>query len=275
MMSPVTPTKTRLRELATLRPEGHKVLSLYLNLDPSEFPTPKARKTELESLLDVVERAVRDDGLAHEQKVELKHDVERVRTWFTSEFDASGARGAAVFAASAIDLFEVHRLGRPIRSEVTIDDSPFIEPLAGMPGSDGYSVLLINRQLARILAGGADGMREIVTLVDDVHRWHDQGGWSQARYQRGIQKETKDHVKHAGDELFKLFKRGAAQRLIIGCPEEMRGEVEHQLHSYLRERIAGNLDIDVKANPAQVAREAAGIIERDERDRERHWLDRL
>jgi peptide chain release factor subunit 1 len=207
--------------------------------------------------------------------VELKHDVERVRTWFTSEFDASGARGAAVFAASAIDLFEVHRLGRPIRSEVTIDDSPFIEPLAGMPGSDGYSVLLINRQLARILAGGADGMREIVTLVDDVHRWHDQGGWSQARYQRGIQKETKDHVKHAGDELFKLFKRGAAQRLIIGCPEEMRGEVEHQLHSYLRERIAGNLDIDVKANPAQVAREAAGIIERDERDRERHWLDRL
>ena len=54
MMLPVTPTKTRLRELATLRPEGHKVLSLYLNLDPSEFPTPKARKTELDSLLDVV-----------------------------------------------------------------------------------------------------------------------------------------------------------------------------------------------------------------------------
>ena len=31
----------------------------------------------------------------------------------------------------------------------------------------------------------------------------------------------------------------------------------------------------MKANPAQVAREAAEIIERDERDRERHWLDRL
>ena len=275
MMSPVTPTKTRLRELATLRPEGHKVLSLYLNLDPSEFPTPKARKTELESLLDVVERAMRHDGLPHDQKLELKQDVERIRTWFTSDFDASGTRGAALFVASAIDLFEVHRLGRPIRSEVTIDDSPFIEPLAGMPGDDGYSVLLINRQLARILAGGSEGMREVVTLVDDVHRWHDQGGWSQARYQRGIQKETKDHLKHAGDELFSLFKRGAAQRLIIGCPDEMRGDVEHTLHSYLRERIAGHLDIDVKASPSDVAREAAQIIERDERDRERHWLDRL
>jgi peptide subunit release factor 1 (eRF1) len=274
MMSGVL-DKTRLRELATLRPDGHKVLSLYLNLDPSEFPTPKARSTELQSLLDVVERAMRADGLPHDQRTELREDVERIRTWFVSEFDASGARGIAVFAASGIDLFEVLRLGRPIRSEVTIDDSPFIEPLAALPGGDGYGVLLINRQLARILAGGADGMREVMSFVDDVHRWHDQGGWSQARYQRGIQKETKDHLKHAGEELFKLFKRGVAQRLIIGCPEEIRGEVEGSLHSYLRERVAGKLDIDVKASPTQVTREAAEIIERDERDRERRCLDRV
>ena len=167
-----------------------------------------------------------------------------------------------MFAASGVDLFDVHRLGRPIRSEVTIDDSPFIEPLTAMPGDDGYCVLLINRQLARILVGGGDGMREVVSIVDDVHRWHDQGGWSQARFQRGIQKETKDHLKHAGDELFKLFKRGLVHRLIIGRPEEMRGEVEGTLHSYLRDRIAGWLDIDVRAPPAEVAREAAAIIER-------------
>jgi len=77
----------------------------------------------------------------------------------------------------------------------------------------------VNRQVARILCGGADGMRELVSMVDDVHRWHDQGGWSQARYQRGIEKETKDHLKHAGDELFKLSKRGMVRRLIIGAPE--------------------------------------------------------
>ena len=49
-------TKQRLRELAALRPDGQKVLSLYLNLDPSEFPTPRDRAVELESLLGVVER---------------------------------------------------------------------------------------------------------------------------------------------------------------------------------------------------------------------------
>src|SRR5438105_1138941 len=82
----------------------------------------------------------------------------------------------------------------------------------------------------------SDHMREVASLVDDVHGWHDQGGWSQARYQRGIAKEAHDHIKHAADELFKRFKSGAVQRLIIGTPQELRGEIEASLHSYLRDR---------------------------------------
>jgi peptide chain release factor subunit 1 len=268
-------TKQRLRELAALRPDGQKVLSLYLNLDPSEFPTPRDRAVELESLLGVVERELREDSLTHAQREALKRDLARIRSYFEREFDASGTRGVAVFSASGADLFDVHRLARPIQSEVAIDDSPFIEPLTSMPGGDGYCVLLVNRQVARILCGGTDGMREVVSIVDDVHRWHDQGGWSQSRYQRGIQKETKDHLKHAADELFRLSKRGLVQRLIIATPEEMRGEVEHTLHSYLRDRIAGWLEIDVQARPADVVREAATIIEKDEREREHEWLERL
>src|SRR6185312_16692163 len=81
--------------------------------------------------------------------------------------------------------------------------------------------------------------------------------------------------KHAADELFKLYERGVVRRLIIGTPDEMRGEVQSTLHSYLRDRIAGWLEIDVKARPAEVAQEAAPIIEDDERMRERDWLDRL
>jgi peptide subunit release factor 1 (eRF1) len=267
--------KEQLRQLARLRPEGHKVLSLYLNLDPSEFPTPKARSSELESLLDTAEGGVRQDSLSHGHKEELKRDLERVRTFFKEEFDASGAHGVVVFASSGADLFEVIKLPNPISSEVVIDDSPFIEPLTAAPGSDGYCVLLINRQIARILVGGASDMREVSNIVDDVHRWHDQGGWSQARFQRGIIKEVRDHIKHASEELFRRFRRGEVQRLIIGTPDEMKGELESSLHSYLRERIAGWIDIDVKSSPAAVAKEAASVIERDESERERHWLDRL
>jgi peptide chain release factor subunit 1 len=267
--------KERLRDLARLRPEGHKVLSLYVNLNPSEFPTPRDRSVELESLLGVAEGALRGDSLNRAQREELKRDLERVRSFFDGEFDAKGTRGVVVFSATGAGLFEVMRLPDPISSEVVIDDSPYIEPLTQLPGTDGYCVLLINRQLARILIGGSSGMREVASIVDDVHRWHDQGGWSQARYQRGIVKETRDHVKHAADELFKRFKAGTVQRLIIGTPDELRGGIESSLHSYLRERLAGWIDVDVRASPSEVASEAAEVIERDEREHERAWLERL
>jgi peptide subunit release factor 1 (eRF1) len=267
--------KERLRELARLRPEGHKVLSLFLNLDPSEFPTPRDRSVELDSLLNVVEGELREDSLDHAQREELKRDVARVRSYFNDEFDAKGTRGVVVFSATGAGLFEVVRLPSPVSSEVVIDDSPFIEPLTQLPGSDGYCVLLINRQFARILVGNSTAMREVASIVDDVHGWHDQGGWSQSRYQRGIVKETSDHVKHAADELFKQFKRGTVQRLIIGTPDELRSAIEHKLHSYLRDRIAGWIDVDVRSTPSEVASEAAAVITADERNNEREWLDRL
>ena len=268
-------TKQRLRELAALRPRGHKVLSLYLDLDPKGFPTPRDRAVELESLLDTVERGIRVDNLDHVQREELKRDLERIRSYFDQEFDASGTHGVAVFSASGTGLFEVHQLAGRVSSEVVIDDSPFIEPLTTMPQADSYCVLLINRQLARILVGGSVSMSEVTAIVDDVHGWHEQGGWSQARFQRGIAKEAHDHVKRAAEELFARFKRGLVRRLIIGTPAQMRGEIEASLHAYLRERIAGWIDVDVRASPTEVAKEATEVIEKDERRRERDRLDRL
>ena len=56
-----------LRRLSQLHTDGHPVLSLHLDLDPSRFPTPAARGTELSALLShagavapVVDRADQD-----------------------------------------------------------------------------------------------------------------------------------------------------------------------------------------------------------------------
>jgi peptide chain release factor subunit 1 len=263
----------RLRELAALRPDGHKVLSLYLNLDPSEFPTPRARQAEIDSLLDSVEKELRVDGLTHSQKEELKRDLRAIRDWYGSDFDAKGARGMAVFAAAGINLFEVHKLSRPIANEAVIDDSPFIEPLTTLPGDDGYCVFLVNRGVARILTGGSAGMREQSAIVADLRKW--QGEGVQDKYQRAIAKEAQDHIKHAADQLFGMFKRGQVNRLIVGSQSDIKNEVEHSLHSYLKERIAGWIDIDVKAPPAEVTERAKEVILADEKQRESEWLDRL
>jgi peptide subunit release factor 1 (eRF1) len=130
--------------------------------------------------------------------------------------------------------------------------------------------------MARILRGSRDHLDEIARISDDVHGWHDQGGWSQARYQRGIQKEADDHVKNAAEVLFRRFKRSPFDRLLIGCPEEHCREVEKRLHPYLQERIVGRIDVDVEnTSPDQVLDAAAAQMEKEDRRRERDALDRL
>src|SRR5919197_904170 len=270
--------RTKLRELAGLRPEGAKVLSLYLNLDPTEFASAQARSTEMRSLLDEADRRLRNgDSLTHNEKVHLRADVERVRDYFRGpDFSAKGARGLAIFCSGPAGVFEVIKLPRPVETGVAINDAPFLEPLTDLAFTGSWGVFMVGRKMARILRGSREQLEEVARISDDVHRWHDQGGWSQARYQRGIQKETDDHVKHAADVLFRRFRRTPFDRLLIGCPEEQCGEVEKRLHPYLRERIVGRIDVDVEnTTPDQVLNAAAVLMEKEDSRHEREALDRL
>src|SRR5919204_2779747 len=270
--------RSKLRELADIRPDGAKVLSLYLNLDPTEFASAQARTTEMSSLLDEADRMLRNgNSLSHEEKVHLREDVERVRRYFNSpDFSAKGAHGLAIFCSGPADVFEVIKLPRPVDTGVAINDTPFLEPLTDIAFAGSWAVLLISRKMARILRGSREGLEEVTRISDDVHRWHDQGGWSQARYQRGIQKETDDHVKHAGEVLFRRFKRTPFDKLLIGCPEEMCNEVERRLHPYLQERIVGRIDVDVEnTTPDQVLEASAEKMDAEDKRREREALDRL
>jgi peptide chain release factor subunit 1 len=270
--------RATLRRLAELRPERGKVLSLYLNLDPSEFATPPARSAAIRSLLDEAGRRVREaEGLSHDERVGLREDLERARRFFRSDqFSAKGAHALALFLCDEEDLFEPLKLPRPVAPRVVIDDSPFVEPLATLVPSANWCVLLVNRQVARILCGSDERLEEVETLADDVHGWHDQGGWSQARYQRGIEKEAEDHVKRAADAVFRRFQRAPFDRLLVGAPQELASEVEAHLHPYLRERLVGRVQVDVEnTSPDEVLQTAVPVIEEDARRREREALDRL
>src|ERR671928_1031544 len=95
-----------LRRLADLRPDGQRVLSLFLNLDPSQFGTARARATEINSLLDEAERLVRDGGeLTHEQGQALRADVERAREYLSGA-DFEGAHGLALYLCGPAGVFE-------------------------------------------------------------------------------------------------------------------------------------------------------------------------
>jgi peptide chain release factor subunit 1 len=271
-------TRERLRTLAGIRAGDGKVLSLFLNLDPREFATGAARSTEVRSLLDRAARLIRDDqALAPAARASLRADLERVQAELCQGgLDAKGAHGLAVFASSAADLFEVLKLAEPVDHEPVIADAPFIEPLSAVGPPERWCALLVNRRVARLFCGPGAALEEVELIEDDLRRRHAQGGWSQANYQRSIDKDADDHLRHVAKVAFAHLRDDPPVGILIGAPQELAGDFEGHLHPYLRERLAGRLDLDVEHTSADDLRRAvAARIEETERAREDAALARL
>ena len=276
MAEPIT--QARLRALAAVHPDQGRVLSVFLNLDPAQFATANARSSAITSVMtDAAHKVEESDGLSHDERMALRDDVERVRdVLLGGDIAANGTRAVAVYACGPEDLLEVVRLRRPVENRVVLERTAFVEPLVMQGTDERWMVLVTNRRAARLFFGPGDALAETDRIVDDVHSQHDQGGWSQLNYQRSVEKEVHDHLVHTAELAFDLYKQRGADRVLIGAPEELIGEFKGKLHPYLRERIAGKVQVDVEnASLDDVRTAAAEAIEAHVRRCEREALDRL
>lgn len=278
MVQVAAPDRDGLRRLAEIRLDSPVVVSMYLDLDPSQFATAQARASEVRSLVDEAARRVRElhDGLSHDHRADLERSVERAREFLEGDLDAEGAHGVALFVSESAGLFEAVKLPRRVSPRVAVDYSPVVGPLAGLSRQERWCVALVSRRDARIFRGSPDGLSEREALRDEVHGQHQQGGWSQARYQRHVDKERDDHLKRTCEVLLRHFEREPFDRLVVGGPVELVAEFEGKVHTQLADRLAGRIDVDVEtATPDQVLDKASPLLEKLEGERERQALERL
>src|SRR6478752_4135752 len=120
MAEPIT--QARLRALSAVHPERGRVLSVFLNLDPTQFATPAARSSAITSVVTAAAHKVEEsEGLSHEERMALRDDVERVREVLNSDIAQNGTRAVAIYACGPEDLLEVIRLRRPVENKVVLD----------------------------------------------------------------------------------------------------------------------------------------------------------
>ena len=269
-------TPERLRRLADHHGEG-KVLSVFVNLDPREYGTGRARASQIRSVVDRAGRVVEEQqNLSHDELMALRSDLERVEQALEGDTDLSGAHGLAVFASAPSQLFEVLRLPTPIEHEPVVDETPCVEPVAAVYHEDRWAVVLVNRQVARLLYGTRDALQEVALVESDTHGQHDQGGWSQARYQRSVDKDVHDHLKDVAETARRRLDQQPLAGVIVGGPEETVTAFEGLLHPYLRDRLAGRLSVDVEHSTLDEVREAAARqIDLASHRREDELIERL
>ncbi len=270
-------TWDRLRALASFRARKGCAISLYIGFDPSTAPTIPDAKTKINSLLDEVHRsAVVDRGeLTHDQKQGLQNDLQRIQRWLTDEFDRDGANGVALFAADLDNMFETLRVSSVLPDAVRVGPDFYLAPLVPLVGrGDGAIVAVVGREKGVLLELDEGRLHELADLSEEQPGRHDQGGWSQARFQRHIDELADKHLRTVADEIDQHVRRGAVQQIVVVCPEETKGEFESMLSHEAAKAVVGWAQGEQYASPSDLLAIAEPWLEQARHAEETKTLER-
>jgi peptide chain release factor subunit 1 len=269
-----TVTWQTLRELAGFRSGKGCAVSVYVDLDPSATPTAVEMESRMRSLLSDAEKRA-EANYTGERKQALRTDLQRIRDWWDDEFDRDGVRGIAVFASSLDNLWRPLPLAESVPDQVRLAADLHLAPLVPLVGrGDGALVAVVSRERGQVFRLRGGRLEEVVDQTEEQPGQHDQGGWSQARYQRHIEKLVHDHLKAVGGEIDKRVRRAGTLQMVIIAPEELRSDLESKLSAEAREAVVGWTQAEAHANANELLEVAKPHLERARAEQEAQVVDR-
>lgn len=252
-----------LHELAAYQTEA-PVLSVYLNVDPTEHKTDEYKLALRQMLKQVKDPAV-------------TQDVEAVERFFEHEYDWSG-RGVTVFSCAGDGFWRVYSLAVPVISGVTVARKPYIWPLTALMDTfESYVVALVDRQGARLLLfemgelQATDGY-----LGDEVRKLKKGRGSSGGAGRRGgapvssrreeevAQRNIRDAVKTVN----RFCRKHKPQRLIVAGADPTVAQFREVLPKRLQEQVIGSFNANMNASELEIRDRSLEILQQVERERE-------
>jgi peptide chain release factor subunit 1 len=270
-------TWNRLRELAAFRAQNGLAISLYLGLDPSTAGTIPAAATKINSLLDEAQKATfaNRSELTHDQKRGLQSDFERVRSYLTNDFDRAGTQGLAVFAAGLDGFWSANALSENVPDRVGVGPDFHLKPLVPLLGrGEGAIVAVIDRERGLLFQLTNGRLETLADLSEEQPGRHDQGGWSQARYQRHIDELAKDHLRTVAADLDNHVRRGLARQVVVVGPDEARAAFDDLLAAETRNCVVGWTAGEGYATPTELLELAMPFLEQARLAEETEALER-
>ncbi len=262
-----------LRKLADWSSNGIPVSSLYLDVDGRRYPRRQDYIVRAEQLCHELQRSSKEKSFSREASKSVAQDTARMLEYLHA-LDRGPTRGVALFSASKAGLWEPVTVPRPLKDRATLAPHPYVIPLEALVETyESFCTVLVDRARARIFLARMGQIQERSDIFDEVPGWHDQGGWSQARYQRHIEDHAAHHLKHVAEVLLRFYKVRKFDRLILAGPDELIPEFERALHDYLRRRIAARVTLPMTASAAEVLEKSLAVEEDIEKARERAILE--
>jgi peptide chain release factor subunit 1 len=261
-----------LDRLAAVEPTRFPFISLYLNAQADQHGRDR-HETFVRTQLGERAASYIDDAAARESAT---RDLDRIQHWLANELDPS-ANGAAVFACSAIGVFEAASLAAAIDENLLfMGDRPHLYPLARLDARyPRYAALVCDTNHARIFVFAAGAVERVGELQGEKTRRHDTGGWSQARFQRRIENTHKAHVQEAVDVLDRIVRTEDIPHVLVSGNDASLPLIDECLPQPLRERVVDHLRLDTKAPEREIFERTIEALRRKDADDDKESVGAL
>src|SRR5712691_10002792 len=247
-----------LRDLAGFRAAKGVAVSFYLDLDPG---TTAPVATRVNSLLSDAARQLDRSDLTHDQRQGLKADVERIRRYVQEELVRDGAHGLALFTSELDNLWRPLALTESVADAVKVNRELYLTPLVPLVGrGEGALVAVVGRERGEIYRLHGGKLERLADRTEEAPGQHDQGGWSQARYQRHIEHLVHEHLQRVADELDRRVRR-RSERIVVVSTEETRAVFDDMISKEVQDAIVGWTTAEAHAGPPELLAVATPVLE--------------
>jgi peptide chain release factor subunit 1 len=272
-----TITSDLLRSLAGFRAGKGRVISLYVNLDPALAPTQPDVATRINAGLDEARRQADEleRDLPHDERLGLRADVERIERWFREEFDRDGAQGVAVFSDGPDGLWAAQTVPEPVPDAVRVNDEVYLAPLARLVGSGGgVLVAYVGRERGELYRLRGGRLEPIADESEDVPSQHDQGGWSQARFERHIDEIVARHLRRVAESIDRSLRSLRGAKVVLIGPEEVRPAFDEMIANDLKDALVGWTTAEAHAGPPELLEAAQPLLQEATAKEDEELLER-
>jgi hypothetical protein len=254
-----------LQELAAYSSSNGAILSVYLNVDPTQH-TRDEYKLALRGLL----RKAASMGAAEQ-------DISAVERFFELEYDWSG-RGVAVFACAADDFWKECSLSVPLKNHVFVWNKPYITPLASAWDTYGRCVLgLVDRQGAKLMLYQLGELVKTEGIMGEEVRHIKAGGGSSAAGRRGgtatrsSKRESEvagRNLKEAAELMVAFCETYQPRNVLLAGERETLKQFKARLPRVWADRVIGSLAADMATPEIDLRDKVFSVLEKVEREHE-------
>jgi peptide chain release factor subunit 1 len=263
-------TEDEIRQLASFKGGDAPVTSIYLDIDGG-------RHVRWQDVVHSADALLKLAAVRHPGEPSVTADLEKVQALVRDGVDRKRTRGLAIFSSSANDFWRVIELPVSVRDQVVVNHTPYVRQLEVVVDEfERFGLLLADKQRARVFVYELGEIVESEEIVEPLPRGDDSD--HSYRRDQADNHETAlvhQHLRHAADAAFRVFKDRGFERLIVGAHDEIATELESLLHPYLKERLEARCNIPVNASDEEIRAAALDVEAAVERRKEAELVTRL